>query len=443
VGPGATWFVRSKLSGAYQIYSVLFDKYPRPIATPVESLRPARETCEHCHWPEKFYGAQLKVITRYRHDEKNSVRQIRMLVRTGGGSPTTGLATGIHWHMNIANEVWYRASDRQRQKIPWVLFKDMQGRVTEYFREDYSLSPEQLEKLELRRMDCIDCHNRPSHIFRDPDSAVDEALFTGRIDSDLPFIKREAVRVLGRTYPDTEKAKEGIATSLDKFYLTRYREIWKKKAMAIQTAIEEVQRIYQTNFFPEMKVDWRTHPDNIGHVTAPGCFRCHDGKHATRDGRVLRKECQLCHTIFGQETKVLKPTEVEIAERFNHPWELRGKHAQLGCNQCHWRGRGMEDECTTCHVRPAVAPMAFPCIQCHLEEQSVKPMADCTTCHPTRSELHLNPTHSVADCTTCHVPHEWQVTKREVCLTCHQDHVTHFSEGACKDCHPFQQVARQ
>ncbi|MEE9568213.1 MAG: NapC/NirT family cytochrome c [Candidatus Binatia bacterium] len=443
VGPGATWFVRSKLAGAYQIYSVLFDKFPRPIATPVESLRPARETCEHCHWPEKFYGSQLKVITRYRHDEKNSVRQIRMLIRTGGGSPTTGLTTGIHWHMNIANEVWYRASDLQRQKIPWVLFKDMQGRVTEYFREGSSLSPEQLEKLELRRMDCIDCHNRPSHIFRDPDSAVDEALFIGRIDSDLPFIKREAVRVLERPYPDTEKAKEGIATSLDNFYLTRYSEIWKKKGMAIQKAIAEVQRIYQTNFFPEMKVDWRTHPDNIGHVTAPGCFRCHDGKHATRDGRVLLKDCQLCHTIFGQETRVSRSTEVDIAERFIHPWELRGKHAQLGCNQCHWRGRGMVEECTTCHVRPADLPMAFPCVQCHLKEQHLKPILGCTTCHPSQKELHLKPTHSAAGCTTCHLPHKWQVAKRETCLGCHEDKTAHKSEAACKDCHPFRLLASQ
>jgi hypothetical protein len=443
VGAGATWFVRSKLSGLYQIYSVLFNKYPRPVATPVESLRPARETCEQCHWPEKFFGAQLKTITRYAFDEKNSVRQIRLLIRTGGGSPTTGLTTGIHWHMNIANEVWYRATDRQRQKIPWILAKDMQGRVTEYFSDSTSLSPEQLEKLELRRMDCMDCHNRPTHIFRDPDSAVDNALLTGLIDVDLPYIKREAVRVLSKPYPDTEKAREGIATSLGNFYVSQYPRLSEKKNRAIQKAIAEVQRIYQTNFFPEMKVDWRTHPDNIGHTLYPGCFRCHEGKHASREGKVIRKNCQLCHIIIGQETQISTPTEVEMPEKFKHPWKLEGKHAQLSCNQCHWRGRGLVDECTTCHVRPADLPMAFPCVQCHLKEQNLKPILDCTTCHPSQKELHLKPTHSAAGCTTCHLPHEWQVAKRETCLGCHEGKIAHKPEGACRDCHPFRLLARQ
>lgn len=442
VGPGATWFVRSKLSGAYQIYSVTFNKFPRPIATPIENLRPARETCERCHWPEKFFGAQLKIITRHGYDEKNSVRQIRMLIRTGGGSPTTGITSGIHWHMNIANEVWYGTLDPQRQKIPWVWAKDMQGRVTEYFDRDVPLNSEQLKRLEIRRMDCMDCHNRPTHIFRDPDGAVDNALLTGLIDSTLPYIKREAVRALSQPYPNSEKAREGIATSLDSFYLTQYPRLYQKQREAIKKAIAEIQRIYMTNMFPEMKVDWRTHPDNIGHTLYPGCFRCHEGRHVSREGKVIRKDCKLCHTIIGQETQVHTPTEVEMAETFRHPWPLREKHAQLACNQCHWKGRGLEPECATCHVRPAGAPMAFACNQCHLKEQSLKPIMACATCHPTRTELHLKPTHAAAECTTCHIPHEWRVAKRETCLSCHQDKITHNTGPACRDCHQFRQLAK-
>jgi hypothetical protein len=439
VGPGAGWYVRSKLSGAYQIYSVLFKKYPRPIPTPVENLRPAQETCEQCHWPERFFGAQLKVITRFSHDEKNSARQIRALIRTGGGSPTTGIAAGIHWHMNIANEVWYGAADAKRQKIPWVRIKDSQGRVTEYFDRTISLTPEETKKLEIRRMDCVDCHNRPSHIFRDPDGAVDMALLSGLIDSRLPYIKREAVRVLSQPYPNREKAREGIATSLDAFYLKQYPKIHEKSLVAVQKAIAEVHRIYQTNFFPEMKVDWRTHPDNIGHTLFPGCFRCHEGNHVSREGKVIRKDCQLCHTIIGQETRVPKPTEVAAAETFEHPWPLRGKHAQLSCNQCHWRGRGLVPECATCHAHPANAPMAsFPCQQCHLKEQSVQPVADCAGCHPARAELHLRPAHSAVPCTTCHAPHQWKVTARETCVNCHQDKTAHNAPAICQTCHPFQ-----
>lgn len=442
VGSGAGWYVRSKLAGAYQIYSVLFKKYPRPIPTPVHSLRPAQETCEQCHWPEKFFGAQLKVITRFGHDEKNSVRQIRSLLRTGGGSPTTGITSGIHWHMNIANEIFYGATDPKRQKIPWVRIKDSQGRVTEYFDQTAGLSPEERTKLEIRRMDCMDCHNRPSHIFRDPDSAVDTALLTGLIDSGLPYIKREAVRVLSQVYSDKEKAREGIATSLDSFYVTQYPKLYAAKREAIKKAIAEVQRIYQTNIFPEMIVDWRTHPDNIGHTLYPGCFRCHEGNHVSRDGKVIRKDCQLCHTIIGQETTVPRPTEVAAAETFNHPSPLRGKHVQLSCNECHWRGRGLVAECATCHVHPKNAPMAFPCKQCHLKEQYLKPIAECASCHPNRTELHLKPTHSGAQCATCHVPHKWAIDGRDICLTCHQDKATHNPGGACKDCHAFrQQVA--
>jgi hypothetical protein len=438
VGSGAGWYVRSKLAGAYQIYSVLFNKYPHPIPTPVHNLRPAQETCEQCHWPEKFFGAQLKVITRFGHDEKNSVRQVRSLLRTGGGSPTSGITAGIHWHMNIANEIYYGAADPKRQKIPWVRMKDTQGRVTEYFDRTVNLNPQEMKKLEIRRMDCMDCHNRPSHIFRDPDSAADTALLTGVIDSSLPYIKREAVRVLSAVYADREKAREGIATSLDRFYFTQYPKLYAAKRETIKKAIGEVERIYRTYIFPEMKVDWRTHPDNIGHTLYPGCFRCHEGNHVSRDGRVIRKDCQLCHTIIGQETSVPKPTEVAAAEKFEHPWPLLGKHAQLSCNQCHWRGRGLTPECATCHVRSAQAPMAnLPCSTCHQKEQHVKPITPCASCHPNRAELHLKATHSAADCTTCHVPHEWQVAKREICLGCHADKSNHNPQTACRDCHPF------
>jgi hypothetical protein len=442
VGSGAGWYVRSKLAGAYQIYSVLFKKYPRPIPTPVENLRPAQETCEQCHWPEKFFGAQLKVVTRFGHDEQNSARQVTILLRTGGGSPTTGITAGIHWHMNIANEIQYRAADAQRQKIPWVRIKDNQGRVTEYFDKTVSLKPEEVEKLETRRMDCMDCHNRPSHIFRDPDSAVDTALLSGLIDGTLPYIKREAVQVLSRPYADRDKAREAIATVLDSFYLTRYPDLHRQNRPAIQKAVAEVQKIYQTNIFPEMKVDWRTHPDNIGHTLYPGCFRCHEGNHVSEDGKVIRKDCQLCHTIIGQEAKVPRPAEVAAAEKFDHPWPLGGRHAQLSCNQCHWRGRGLVAECATCHTRPADSPMAFPCASCHLKEQSLQPVAACESCHPARSELHLKAIHSAAPCTTCHIPHEWKVAKREPCLGCHPDRTEHNAGIACRDCHMFRQVAK-
>ncbi|MFQ5945751.1 MAG: NapC/NirT family cytochrome c, partial [Anaerolineae bacterium] len=320
VGAGATWFVRSKLSGAYQVYAVARNIYPRPIPSPIRSLRPARETCEECHWPEKFWGAQLKVITHFGSDEKNTPRQLRMLVKTGGGSPTTGLTTGIHWHMNIKNEVWYIARDPQRQEIPWVQAKDFQGRVTEYLARDAELTPEEIAKAEKRRMDCMDCHNRPSHVFLPPDRAVDQVLLAGRIDRSLPFIKQQAVEVLAEPYPSTEAAREGIATELDTFYFKEYPALYPRKQEAIKAAIAEVQRLYEANIFPEMKVDWQTHPNNIGHFYYPGCFRCHDGQHVSREGKVIRKECAICHTILGQEEGG-NPMVAVTGRSFRHPVE--------------------------------------------------------------------------------------------------------------------------
>jgi hypothetical protein len=220
--------------------------------------------------------------------------------------------------------------------------------------------------------------------------------------------------------------------------------VYTARRESIKKAIAEVERIYSTNIFPEMKVDWRTHPDNIGHTLYPGCFRCHEGNHVSQDGKVIGKDCQLCHTIIAQETSVKKPSDVAVAEKFEHPWPLMGKHTELSCNQCHARGRGMVRDCTTCHVRPADAPMAsFPCATCHLKEQNLKPLAACDSCHSKRGELHLRPAHAAVDCTTCHIPHEWKVAKREICYSCHTDKTNHNPQGICRDCHAFRQADKQ
>ena len=190
VGAGASWYVRSKMSGLRQVYAATFNTFPRPIPSPVQNLRPAQQTCEQCHWPEKFYGAQLKTIDHFGYDEKNSPRQVKLLIKTGGGSSAIGKTTGIHWHMNISNEISYLATDRQRQTIPYIKIRDRQGNITEYFAKDSTLKPEDIKKASLRRMDCVDCHNRPTHIYQPPDKAVDDQLAAGHIDSSLPFIKK-------------------------------------------------------------------------------------------------------------------------------------------------------------------------------------------------------------------------------------------------------------
>jgi hypothetical protein len=332
VGPGAGWYVRSKLSGAYQVYSVMFNKYPRPIKSPVHSLRPAQDTCEQCHWPEKFFGAQLKVFNRYAYDEKNSLSQTRMLINTGGGSPTTGQVAGIHWHMNIANEITYIARDEQRQEVQWVRVRDREGKVTEYFGPGERLTPQQIESAAKRRMDCVDCHNRPAHIYLPPDTAVDQAMAAGSLDAGLPFLKRQAVEVLSKPYSSEGEAVSAIAAELDNYYRTNHAGVYADKNGAVKGAIAEVQRIYQTYFFPEMKTDWRTHPNNIGHYYSAGCFRCHDGRHTSPSGQVIRNDCTICHTVLDQS--VAGNALTVRGGAFQHPVDL-GDLAKFDCTHCH------------------------------------------------------------------------------------------------------------
>ena len=337
VGPGAGWYVRSKLSGSYQVYAAVFHKYPRPITTPVANLRPAQQTCEQCHWPRKFYGAQLKVFYHYAEDERNTPRQIRMLINTGGAEPNAGIPAGIHWHGNIENRITYIASDPQHQVIPWVQARDLEGRTTVYAAKDSSLTPEQIQKSPKHLMDCIDCHDRPSHIFTPPDRSVDNSLVAGRIDTSLPFIKQQSVSALTKTYGTTAEALDGIKNDIRQFYRTKYPAVYATREAGIQAATAELQHIYQSTIFPYMKVDWRTHPNNIGHYYSLGCFRCHDGQHVSPEGKVIPKDCTICHTILAQLESGVPLMKHEVGVSFHHPIDI-GDLAQVTCSDCHTGG---------------------------------------------------------------------------------------------------------
>jgi hypothetical protein len=335
VGPGADWYVRSKVSGLYQVYAVLFDKFPRPIPAPIRSLRPARQTCEQCHWPEQFFGGQQKQHVHFLPDEKNTRWTVNLLVKIGGGSPATGQSEGIHWHMNIANRVEYIATDRQRQHIPWVRMTNLKtGEVTEYTSTDGS-KPERARR-RIRTMDCMDCHDRPTHILLSPGDAVNVALETGKIDSTLPFIKRTGVELLTATYPSTAAALDGIANGVTAFYRDRYPEVLRTRRDAVARGIGALQDLYRQNFFPEMKVRWDVYPDNIGHLMFSGCYRCHDDQHKSADGKTIAKNCTACHSIVaqgppGQSAFSTAPGGVA----FQHPVDIGDAWQQMPCSDCH------------------------------------------------------------------------------------------------------------
>jgi len=338
IGPGADWFVKAKLSGAYQVYAVAANVYPRPIPTPVRNLRPARETCEQCHWPEQFFGARKDVNHHFLADEANTPWPITVLINVGGGSEATGKVEGIHWHMAIANKVQYIARDGSRQEIAWVRVEDRTGKVAEYSDAERPLTPEERARAEVRTLDCIDCHNRPSHVYRSPVQAVNEAMAIGRIDRTLPYIKREAVKALDAEYPDTPSALRAIEERLTKFYQESYPEVFASRRAAVDGAVAGVQRVYQQNFFPEMKVSWNRYPDNIGHSQFVGCFRCHGERLRTAEGQTITKDCAACHSILAQGTDPATGTYSPKGLAFQHPVDVEGAEKEGNCTECHAGG---------------------------------------------------------------------------------------------------------
>lgn len=292
VGPGPGALVESKVAGTRQLLHVATGRIARPIPSPVESLRPARETCERCHWPEKFHGERIRAIREYADDEANTETVTTLRLRVGGGSRALGIGTGIHWHMNLDNEIEYIATDATRETIPYVRLRDRDGNVREFVVA--GTAPEQLAGGTRRRMDCMDCHNRPAHTFyATPARAVDAAIAQGRISRELPFARREAVAAVGAEYGDRAAAIAAIARRLEEFYAARGNV----DARLVQRAIAGAQDVWSRNVFPNMKVTWGTYPNQLGHVDTPGCFRCHDDEHKARDGTVIRQDCELCHVI--------------------------------------------------------------------------------------------------------------------------------------------------
>lgn len=299
IGPGAPWFVKAKIDGVRQVFAVAFKTYSRPIPSPVHTLRPARDTCEQCHWPQKFTGDKFLVRTKYADDEKNTPATTVLLLKIGGRT-AEGLV-GIHGrHLDTTERIEYVSTDSHRQVIPKVTYIDDSGKTVEYTSTDIPTTG-QLARGERRKMDCMDCHNRPTHAFEMPERAVDKAMSNGFISTKLPYVKREAVAALKASYPDRATASRKIPAALGDFYRTKYPTTYQNERAAVETAAEQVKAIYLRNIFPEMNVTWGVHPNNLGHEDFPGCFRCHDGKHKSADGRVINDDCSACHEVLAMD----------------------------------------------------------------------------------------------------------------------------------------------
>ncbi len=323
VGSGATAFIQAKLNGTRQLITYTLDNYNRPIDTPVHNLRPAQETCEKCHWPEKFHGNIDMSFDHYLSDRKNTAVSVRMLMHVNSGRQGSPLA-GIHWHVSPDSSVEYYAADEDRQDIVWMrVTNKKEGSAKIYRNEEFKGEPP--AKL-IRTMDCIDCHNRPAHVFPTANDAVERALGLGTLSTTLPNIKRSAVQAMLQKEITTDAAAPQLIAD---FLRGKYKD-----APELSATIAEVQRIYGETIFPERKADWRVYPDNIGHKDWPGCFRCHDDKHKTAAGETVRaSDCTSCHTIIAQgktaELASISPSGLE----FKHPGGDYDE--ELKCADCH------------------------------------------------------------------------------------------------------------
>jgi hypothetical protein len=294
IGPGAGWFVKSKLSGVRQVFAVMLNTHPRPIPTPVHDLRPARETCEACHWPQKYGEDRVRVFPKYAEDEANTLTKSVLLMKIGGGNH----GIGIHGtHLGPGISIRYRHSDEGRQNIPWVEY-EVNGRRKVYVTSDAKPDGAGLTE---REMDCMDCHNRPSHTFEVPERAVDQAMNTGLISASLPFAKKKAVEILKVDYPSSEEAAQRIPEAFAKYYQESHPAIWAARQGEVASSGRQIFEIYRRNVFPSMNVKWGQYPNNIGHTDFTGCFRCHDDGHKAPDGDTITQDCNACHNVLAME----------------------------------------------------------------------------------------------------------------------------------------------
>jgi hypothetical protein len=298
IGPGASWFVRSKLSGLRQVYAVTFGTYSRPIPTPIENLRPSRETCEQCHWPEKFHADKLKIFTHYDNDRDNTRRYTILLLKIGGPVAVGARNSGIHWHVSQGNRVIFMSEKGERRDIPWLRLERKNEPPVEYRFTGSTLTAQEIAAAPKRTMECVDCHNRPTHIYRSADDELDNMFNLWPELQRVPYLKKASGEVLAMRFDSAAIQGKAIRAALEDWY-HRHPEENPDPAL-LEKAADKVQEIYARNIWPSMNIGWGTYPNHIGHATGvPGCLRCHGNNHINAQGKAVRADCRLCHTILA------------------------------------------------------------------------------------------------------------------------------------------------
>src|SRR5665647_1567593 len=337
VGSGTSWYVKSKLSGLHQVYAVATKTYPSPIETPLNDLRPARETCERCHWPQKFYSRKLHSKKYFLADSLNSEWDIVLQMKTGPEFSDLGFSEGIHWHINPDINIEYISENDKREVITYVKFTNKAtGEIEIYRNPDNEISDSTIAATLTRTMDCIDCHNRPSHDYKSPPVYFDKAMLTDEVSKDIPYIKRTAMGILRNTFTDKDTALMQIRDGIINYYKTDFGDYFEKNNASIDQSVVALQKAYSQNTFPSMKVTYDAYPNHIGHLEVEGCFRCHNDSFTSENGKKITKDCNLCHTIIGQgKPEMMAYTNIRDTLEFQHPIDIVTSWQEANCSDCH------------------------------------------------------------------------------------------------------------
>ncbi|MEJ2208391.1 MAG: hypothetical protein P8129_05065 [Anaerolineae bacterium] len=468
-----------KTTHARHLPAVLLGNYGRPLES--ESMRPAEESCERCHWPPAFHDDAAREVRTFLPDRYNTELRTYLLLRTGAGTPGTGQGYGIHWH--ISNVVEYVATDEHGQEIPWVRVTRADGTTVEYGDVSNPLSPEEVARAEKHVMDCIDCHNRVGHPFPPPEELIDQALADGRLSRDLPYAKQEMLRLLSGDYATQAEALAAVG-SLPQRYRDLHPQVAAEQAAEIEAAVALGRDLVTRVLFETPDVSWQSFPDNNGHEEA-GCFRCHDGKHTNPQGEAIRLQCTLCHSIpatlapgddlpdmpiawlqappeshaganFVRDHRFLARDEcadchgeiefgndgtsfcsnsachgrawpaVDLDATLAHSLPLDGAHAEAECYRCHEGVSQIEYKCANCHEPPDRPHFGDNCQACHGAVTFAGADAGSFVHRPP-----LEGRHAAADCAECHTVAE---VPDDDCTTCHEPPPAHLV-GSCDLCH--------
>ena len=312
--------------------------YSYPIVA--KNMRPARDACENCHTPEKFSPDKMVENKQFADDKANTMTTVYLLLKTGGGTQRQGLGFGIHWH--IENPVYYYAVDTADQEIPYVVVTKKDGSTTEYIDTESKIDPKSIKKEQLQVMDCITCHNRVSHDIPTPEEMMDNLIGRNLVSQTIPDIHKVGVEVLSVHYTSEQEAFDGIK-KIYNYYTQNYADFYAKNTNLVKAAVDSITEAYAKSVFPDQKMDWTTHPDNLQHIDSPGCFRCHDGKHVSLNGKdTVRLECNLCHSIpavstsFQLITNIPVEKGIEPSSHTNPNWiNLHRTAMDKSCQACH------------------------------------------------------------------------------------------------------------